>query len=299
MADLTPTSALARRLATPERSLTLDALAADWFVQSIEARMPLLGALAGRTDVLPRVRGAWGRRLMVGASAEALAGKPCPFDPPCALDVFFREQGRQGGHGLSKPYVLEADRDGPDLIVRLKVFGIASTWTSTAADRLVEALTDHVDWKALGGPAGKRRVVDLKVGTVHGVDLRPTPTSCRLRLLTPVDDDRATLREEPWGLVARIATRVSSMARWHDADLDVSWDGLSRTWKDLDYDLSSCFSGSVGRASRGRIFTENTLQGDALIHGDLAPVWPLLVLGETLGVGRGAVHGLGRVQLLP
>ena len=69
--------------------------------------------------LMNRVRRAPGRMLMTGASAEAIAGKPCPWQPPCALDLLFREHARIGGrHGIPKAWVLAFDRRGFDLIVR-------------------------------------------------------------------------------------------------------------------------------------------------------------------------------------
>ena len=294
-------SPLSRRLDQPTQLLSLEALCSVWFVQVIEARVPMMGVLAGRTDVLPKIRGAWGRSLMTGASQEAIAGRPCPFDPPCGLDVFFREQGRSGRHAIPKPYVLEADRSGVDLIVRLKIFGFATEWTPVASERLVEALNVNVDWRWLSEMPHLKapRVEELKVLTVEGLSLPDSPPATTLRLLSPLENEARAMRDQPWGVVARIARRVSGLARWHDAEIDASWEDLSETWKRLDYDLSATHDDVVDRRSRGRGFSEPTLVGDIRISGDLGSIWPLLRMGETAGAGRGAVHGLGRFEVLP
>ena len=202
---------LARRLARPSLRLSLDGLCRAWFVQTIEARLPVLGALAGKAeDLLPKVRGAWGRRLLEGASPEAVAEQPCPWEPPCARDVFFREQIRAGREAIPKPYAFEADRDGPDLIVRLKVFGFASAWTPAVADRLAEALNSHVDWRALSGMTNLRapRVTDLAVRTLQGLSPEPAPRTVTLRAVTPFEDEAGRLADEPWSVVARAARRL-------------------------------------------------------------------------------------------
>jgi hypothetical protein len=301
LAGLTPTTAVSRRLAQPARKVDLATLGEVWFVQSIEARLPMMGVLLGRTDVLPKVRGAWGRALMAGASQDALEGRPCPFDPPCALDVFFREQGRTGSQAIPKPYLFEMDREGPDLIVRLKIFGFASDWAPLAAERLVEALNGHVDWRGLSGMARLKspKVVDLRTATTEGVVPIAAGPIARVSLLTPFEDAGSNMLDEPWGFVARAARRVSGMARWHDAEIDTSWDELSTAWKSCDFDLSSCRSQHVGRASRGRVFSQSALVGEIAMSGPVEPFWPILLIGSTVGAGRGAVHGLGRFALVP
>lgn len=136
---------MARRLLAPAARIPLDRLAEHWVAATVEATVPGHGALVGDLVLMNRVRRALGRMLMTGASAEAIAGKPCPWQPPCALDLLFREHARIGGrHGIPKPWVLAFDRRGFDLIVRITLFGFAIDWAGVVGHALAQALRDHI-----------------------------------------------------------------------------------------------------------------------------------------------------------
>lgn len=82
------------RLLAPAREATLEELAECWFVETIQVTVNGYGKLAADPGLPGRIRGAFGKALMAGASDEALAGRPCTFDPPCAFEALFRKQGR-------------------------------------------------------------------------------------------------------------------------------------------------------------------------------------------------------------
>lgn len=299
MAALGVLSPLAARLAEPSQRLTLAELADAWVISEVEARVPMMGVLAGDVGVLAKVRGAWGRALMDGASAEAIVGQPCPFEPPCALDVFFREQVRVQRAGLPKPYLFEADRDGNDLIVRLRIFGLATEWTPVAADRLVQALNTGLPWLALARMPNLKppKVAQVRVQTHHGVELGPVPGSATIHLLTPFEDEDQRMEEAPWSFLRRASFRLSGLARWHDAELEADWRAQEAVWRGLDYDLTRLRQDAVDRASRGRAFRQESVVGEIGISGDLAALWPMLEIASLCGAGRGAAHGLGRFAL--
>lgn len=64
-----------------------------------------------------RLRGAVGNILLRAASPEARRRQPCPWDPPCTLDVFFGRRKQTAGLELPKPFVMgiEADPTDPSL----------------------------------------------------------------------------------------------------------------------------------------------------------------------------------------
>lgn len=127
---LTP---FARHLSRPEVVASADALISASFDQTIALR--LRGAAGG---IAPdaHLRRSFLAALGPAASEAARSGKPCTWDPPCALDVFCREQLRHKGAGLPKPYVLWAERHEEDLVIRLRVFGMANDWFAAAAEAL-------------------------------------------------------------------------------------------------------------------------------------------------------------------
>ena len=299
MTDSISLSPLQQRLDTPAREISLAELAASWFQQTVEVQIPGYGAMAGHRKLLPFIRRAWGTELMKGASNEALNEQPCPWLPPCALDVFFREQLRRGKHGIPKPYVLAADRQGQDLAVKLGVFGLACDWLPAVVERLVEALRTGVSWNILGRglflPAFE--IGQVRTGTIEGLEGGDVPQAVELAFITPVDaSGKHDILDEPHSLVGRLARRIDGLARWQDARIDADWSALSHHWRGLDYWTQELAPDSTARWSqRQRSNLVNAaLSGRMTISGDLAPVWPLIQIGQLCHVGRGAVTGQGR-----
>lgn len=295
------TAPLVERLLEPSRRLGPEDLAAQWFHQDLRLRIPGYGELADRPGVLNKVRGALGRALMESASAEAVAGQPCPWSPPCALDVFFREQVRLGRHGLPKPLVLAADRSRRDLVLTCRVFGFACDWSGILLDRLVAVVRQTVEWGRAAPDLALNRpeVARATLGTREGLDPGEAPDAVTLRFLMPVDATGTDPLDEPWSLIGRLARRIDGLARWQDAALDMDWGALDAHWRGLDYDTSGLRRVSLDRhMGRAKVDVKApTLAGSLGIAGDLRPVWPLLALGRTCHLGRGAVQGLGRYRI--
>ncbi len=206
-------TALPLRLSRPETIDDIAELATLW--REERALLRLQGA-AGALEVegFPNhVRRSFLGGLGRFASSEAQAGRPCDWDPPCALDVFGREQIRQGGYGLAKPYVLGAWDDGSDLWIELRVFGMASDWMFSACDGLVYGLYHILPWERLAGAKGisiiARRFAECS-------DLSAAGTDVRLEFVTPVHfegsaDERKLLR--------KLLPRVQAVAIWHGVAL--------------------------------------------------------------------------------
>lgn len=132
---------LRQRLAAPLDHATADDLLARWFQADIVVRLgPGLTPDRITDPRLPgRLRGALGDALLAGASAEARAEQPCPWDPPCALDVLWGETGTmRRGVEIPRPFVIRVDPDPPDgARVTLSLFGFATDWAEGVADALV------------------------------------------------------------------------------------------------------------------------------------------------------------------
>lgn len=303
------------RLATPARRCSLTDLPAIWFCQSILVQLKMrpvshelptsalsnsaLSNSGPSSSLLHRLRGAFGEGLKRGASAEAIAGQPCPFDPPCALDVFFREQLRiDGRHGVPKPYVLAMGTWPGGLTFRLTVFGFACDWFAAVREVFIEAVQDRI-WQPSSPP---RRIAHVSYETVDADQLEalgPVPPCVELDFLSPFDVRGEDPLNDPASLIGRLARRIDGMVRWMDAELDVDWAALSNHWRGLDAHFIEADPITTRRFSRrqNREIVNETALGRLALSGDLRPIWPLLVLGQYTHVGRGAVSGYGLYRL--
>lgn len=289
------------RLRQPERQVSIRELAGFWFHQSIEVRLSNIGFLAPDWSILAAIRGAWGQRLMRAASQESLDGKPCPWSPPCAFDIFFREQGRQGRQAIAKPYAVQLDRDGADLIVRLLVFGLACEWVHVAAHALVEALSDHIDWTR-----GHRVPPNLAVKPLHveilttdGLSVAEGAGRAAITFLTPFDDETGGFRDDPSALLSRLARRVSALAPWQDAEVIENWPDRSEEWRAVEYEQAEIETIRVKRNSRqaGR-FDRDAISGAlGLSFSEGSDIPALLAFAQVTGAGRGVTAGQGRLSV--
>jgi hypothetical protein len=294
-------SPIAARLLNPSRTVDFDELASEWFHQVIRVEMPGFAPLAKHPRLLSKVRGAVGEALKSGASAQAIAGHPCPWTPPCALDVFFREQARAGKNGLPKPYVLAANCRGQTLLIELTVFGFACEWVQGLAERLAEAVRKKIAWGRLsnGLSIPRPEIERLQILTFAGVEVPSAPESVTMAWQTPMDATGTNPLDEPDTIIQRLARRVSGLARWQDTDVSFNVSELADQWRALTYDTSGLEPDKTfrGSARQGQWLDNPAVRGELGIDGDLAPLWSLLNIGETCHVGRGAVSGLGRYRL--
>lgn len=291
--------ALAQRLLSPATRLPLAALGQAWFHQVVVCRIDRPRRHDEPLTLLNRIRGAWGESLKRGASAAAIGGRPCDFDPPSSFDVFFREQARIGGrHGLPKPYVFVLDVRRNELEIRLSVFGFACDWIAVARERLVEAVA-HVRWTS-DGYGEPVRVRSCALLTAPAMAISAAPGEVVLDFLTPFDATGEDVAQQPWSVVARLARRVDGLARWMDVGVEADWQEIAGHWRGLDFAWDAFERGEHLRGSRRqqRVFANPVGQASLRIAGDLAPVWPVLFLGQTCHVGRGAVAGQGRYRLV-
>lgn len=284
----------------PADAVPLAALPGRWFRQRVELLVAGHADAARDAALTGRLRGAWGRALMRGASAEALDGRPCPWDPPCALDPLFREQGAITARlVVPRPYVLAARAAGGDLLVQLTVFGFACDWIEAAAEALVAALR-HGEPPPLGRPAvplGRRVVTEDGVavpdpGAGPAVLTFHTPVAFR----TGGDLSAPSART----LISGLGNRVSGLARWQDAAVSADWRALAEHAEGLRFDAAGLTLKQWSRRSarqEGRAIPLAGWTGRVLLAGDLEPVLPLLALGATCHAGSHATLGLGAYTL--
>ena len=296
----------ARLLAAGGRGVSPEELAAEWFCQRAEMRLPGLAALADAPDLLPRVRGALGRRLMRSASVEALAGGPCPWRPPCALEVFFgaRPRVKMGRHMVELPAPLALTADAADdgaLLIGMHIFGFACDWAQVMMEALAAALRRGVRWgEVMRGftPPGRVEIESARLRTLGAPMPEHVPEAATIALLTGLDTQTADVLERPESLFSRLAARISGLARWHDCALEADWGRLAEVWRGLDYEVMEAEGEEMARRRssrqrRGYVTAQRRLV--LRVRGELAPLLPFLAMGETAHAGRKAALGLGRI----
>ncbi len=289
---------LVAQLENPASSVSLEHLCSIWFHQIVEVEIAKPPRLDPPMAVLNRVRGALGHATMNGASAASIAGRPCTYDPPCVFDILFREQWRgDGRHGLPKPWVSAMEVGRNSVTLRLSLFGMACDWACAVRERVIDALRG-VEWTQ-GDVLDDLPVRRCALLTSPSLDLPYAPDAVDLVFDTPMDAAGLDLRINPASVVARLARRIDGLSRWMGVGVDADWLAMAECWNGCAYFCADLQEGVATRGSRrqGRLYANPVVSARWTIAGDLRPIWPLLVLGQTSHIGRGAVSGYGRYHL--
>ena len=295
-----PETAFARVLAQCRQTRRFEDLAEAFFVQSVTFRLEGVGASAP-VGIGAHIRRSFLGALGVGASNAAQAGKACTWDPPSALDIFCREQFRgPRGDGLPKPYVVDCGLDQGDLIVTLRVFGMANDWFMAAAEAMAVGLRTILPWKRLfPGRKSAPRILSREI-SVGGLRLMPADAcSVWLVFTSPTDTGNRDPRVEPHRILTRLQRRVDGISRWNGVGLaNEAGRALAGQAQSFAFDTSGLHTGRYQSPNaRGQVRSKDTMTGALLITGDIPKIWPLLAMGEKCHLGRAAVEGLGAFRL--
>lgn len=297
--------AVRARLLTPASEVTIEELADVWFVETLELTIKGYGGLAADPGLPGRIRGAFGQALMAGASAEALAGQPCPFDPPCAFEALFRKQGRMTrGLDFPSPWVIGAAARGGDLLVSLSLFGFAADWTAAATEAFTRAARELVDWKGRSAIFLPRlEFAGRTLRNVSGVDFPRSPQAVDIEFVSPLVSGAADPREHPESLLTTgLGTRLSGLARWHDLSLDAccDWRAIKSAASGFQYTFENVEEVKWRRGSerQNRKIPMRGVLGCLRMSGNLAPLAAALALGETCHMGGDVAFGCGRYNVL-
>jgi len=292
------------RLLAPAREVTLQELAARWFMSTIEARVEAYGKLVGDHGLPGRIRGAFGAALAAGASPESLSGSPCPFDPQCAFEALFRKQGRMSsGLDFPSPWVIGVRPVRADLLVTLTVFGFATDWIAAGSEAFTRALLELVDWHGQTGLyLPSPRVTTRVLRSATGVVPSPAARRAELEFLSPLVLANADPRERPSSLLTGLGARISGLARWHDVSVDrlTDWKTLKARAAALDYsfeDIELC-KWARGSTRQDRHIPMSGMLCRLGIEGDLGILTILLTLGETSFMGGDTAFGCGRYRVV-
>lgn len=294
---------VAGRLLRPLRRLSVEGLAAAWFmgqvrlvVEGVPARL-CEGAGAGQ--LAGRVRGALGAVLKEVASAEALAGRACHWRPPSALDLLYRTQGRiTPALEIPKPVVLAIEPLGRRLAVTLGLVGFASECLEEVAAALVLA------WRRRIPDVAGSRIVDRRIGSREGVAVPDAPAVI-LEFVSPLEirfkgGGPATEEAALWSLFSSLGNRVAGLARWQDAEVAADWGVLRAQAGGV---ALTCLANDALRWERrshrqGRRIPMAGERPVLKLEGALGPFLPWLALGAVTHVGSHAALGMGRYRLL-
>lgn len=295
-----------QRLDNPSMVVDLVHLAAHWHRQTVQWRLPGLAALARDPALVGRIRGAFGQRLIQAASAEAIAGRPCNFDPPSAFEAVWRKQGRLApGYEHSAPFVIGIDPHAGALHVSLTVFGFATEWMPAIVETMTCALQHDVDW------AGETRlfVPDICIAgrsfyAQDGIDIAAEPAmAMALDFVSPLALTGADPRIKPASLIIGLARRIAALARWQDLLLsDPAIDALCAGARLLSYDFEDFQEVRWRRGSKrqDRWIPMHGYLCRLIISGENAvpPDLDLLIrLGATCHIGADVAFGCGRYEI--
>lgn len=258
-------------------------------------RLPDAADHIGNPALLGRIRGALGAQLRETASLAARAGQPCPWSPPCAYDQLWRGQGDvRPGFPIPAPYVIEADADGADLIVTLRLFGRAGDLLGEVADAVLRGLR-----LGLSG-IGPLEPTDRDLRIVEGCTPILASHDIELTFLTPL-----LLRAEnaahidPTAFLRSLILRCCGIGWWCDLDLTPDIDGLLAATDLIQGMWQSVETTAWTRTSspqRRRIPMEGWL-GELHLSGSILPLADVLALGSVTHAGSRTAWGLGRYQI--
>jgi hypothetical protein len=281
---------------------TIDLAAFVGRLQARRIRLRIAGAANASSEpaLVGRLRGALGDVLMQTASPQAVAGHPCPWNPPSAFEVLFRKQGRMTpGTDFPSPWVMAAQPRRGNLEVSLTLFGIACEWAPAAAEALVEAC-QRIDWRAAArGFVPAVSIIDRRVEASVPPPI-PATTSLELEFLSPLVVSSRDAAENAVSAFASLGFRLEGLARWHGFTLDkTDWTSLAALlhaaeWNWLDHET---IRWSRGSQRQNRWIAMQGVVGRLNIraHGDVVTsIAPLLQLGSLTHVGADVAFGCGR-----
>lgn len=285
-------------LAAPVRQASAAEFAAQFYAQHVVVHLPSHPPSSPAHDIAGAVRGTLGHVLMAQASADARAGRPCPFRPACTFDVAWRERRHDRGLAIPKPFVIGIDTqaDGWDIV--MTIFGMATQWTLPLADALLSALDRGValpDGSALPAHGLCREIFEIEgLPDVSGRFMHlefQTPLRWRAEGGRPFN--LATF-------LSMLANRVRGIALWHRLDLQEDWHSLPDIARQVEVDAIGLhpYDGRRKSGRQGRVHGIEGYEGQVSLFGDLMFCSHLLSVGAHAHVGSGASLGFGRYRLL-
>lgn len=281
-------------------------------------------------------RGLFGHALADAVcSCDRKLSRHCPLESTCPYIELFEPRLRSSKSILQPhqsppaPYLLRGSEGGPleaghQLDVSLTLFGRARRHAGLALRALVLGAAQGIGREAVPlQPTGLAAIDPAGVEQEVGLDEIPRESDKRaaplellpswpgrvaLEFTAPL---RMRLRNRYVGsdglsfgdLFAQLLRRASLLRDFHCAPPDNETSLDFRAWvalaRELDFSTRRLDWHDLARHSsrQGRKVPMGGLVGEVVIAGnDFEPFWPLIWLGQHLGVGKGATMGLGQYR---
>lgn len=259
------------------------------------------------------LRGLWGHALRWLACATRMDHcTACPLQARCAYVALFEPAPPPGSRtygDMSPPYVLEP-AGGPRTLQVGQTYHFDLVLFGTALDHL--PLVRQAWQRALQAPIGPARgamaMQRMDCLQTHApLVADPVPARLHVQLLTPlfvkrdgrpVSARHFTAADFAWAVVRRVA-EVCELHLQRPTGLD--FQALKAAAAALQWNDAHWHDHRFERWSnrQGRNTPLSGVLGHGVLSGNLAPLWPLLQLGQWLHAGGKTSFGLGRYQLHP
>lgn len=257
-------------------------------------------ALEFHPDMAVRIRGAFGRAL--AELPPPVVHRHDPFSRPPAFKVLWEAFRDEVGRELPKPFVIDVDIGGNEIIVVLRVFGLAQYWAGLARDALLMALDGGVSIKTDSKIHVQFEPLSWTSRRVDGLDCPRIARDAVLLLSTPL----AVRHGSAIGLSARSLfhsafVRASGLARWQGLRLLADSGAIGSLAEHMHLEADALFPVRFSRHSRrqpGREIPVMGLMGRLGLQGPLEALTPYLAIGAVAHIGSHAALGLGRYDLL-
>jgi len=273
--------------------VTLSDCRADFPFAEALLLCPGAASHAGHPGLPGKLRGALGAELRPGASAPALAGEPCPWLPPCALDVMWRPRGDlRPGYPIPLPWVIAVDAADDDLLVTLRLFGDAADYLSEATEAMIRGLA-----RGLSG-IGPLSVADRRFRRANALPPLPAQTRILLDFITPlVLRHDQTAHADPSAMLRSLLHRVEGLLWWSGRSISAEIPSLSTSIAEIDSHWLGEQAEEWARysAPQRQAIAMQGVTGRLLLSGPtLSRLADLIGVGSVTHAGGRTAYGQGR-----
>lgn len=262
---------------------------------------------------------------------------PCPLQTTCPYPEIFEPRPPAENPLLKRfqtapaPYTLHAGAGGniergDELAIDLSIFGQRRDHAGLVTRALILGATSGIGTRSLGLSLQSLAELDLhgreKMTTLATLDTDPSDhlqpmkqlpdcpgkvdlvfeTPLRLRIKNRyVGPDQLCFGDFFSHLLRRTSMLLAFYGQEKNRDDDIDYKGLVEIGRTIEFrqkqlewqELARHSSKQKQKIPMGGVVGRTTLSGEAI-----EPLWPLIWLGQWLGVGKGVTMGLGRYRLI-